>query len=312
MKYAMAVPLSAVCAIALAPPSSASAQCEYTVGGTVYRDCDEPLTTGEQDVEVCVDCDGGFNACTTTSGGWGGWMIEDVPCGTCTVTLEKAGLVFCRVTDECPPDPCVHPIGITVDADHEEENMSLGFYGIGVCEITGSDPPACAIDARQPHEQDDPDDRYGWDWVDITFDCDSPNVGPEDFLVTQTPDALPSPPQIDFVTDLGGGTVRLQLTKPINPGNWTCFELAYDSDEQVCLGYLPADADANREVNPRDILHVIDCLNAVAACQEWQCDTDRNAECEADDIVQMIRLLDGTNSFSEWLGKTLPACPSAE
>jgi hypothetical protein len=92
-------------------------------------------------VEVCVACAGGFLECTATSGGWGGWMVESVPCDTCTVTLEKTGVAFCRVTEACPPGPCLHPTAISVDSDHEAENMTLGFWA---CEL----PPAIVVDTN--------------------------------------------------------------------------------------------------------------------------------------------------------------------
>jgi hypothetical protein len=102
------------------------------IGGAVYSNCEEPLTSGVQDVQVCVDC-GDFQACDFTSDGWGGWSIPGVPSGNCTVTLEKQGWDFCYVTDACPPDPCVHPIDIIVDSEHQAENMTLGFWAYETC-----------------------------------------------------------------------------------------------------------------------------------------------------------------------------------
>jgi hypothetical protein len=39
------------------------------------------------------------------------------------------GRQFCSVAGICPPDPCLNPIDIVVDDDHEPENMTLGFWG---------------------------------------------------------------------------------------------------------------------------------------------------------------------------------------
>jgi hypothetical protein len=312
MNKAMVIPLLAASVISVGPLMSVSAQCEYTIGGTAYTDCEDPITTGEQGVEVCVECDGGFNECTSTSGGWGGWLVVGVPCGDCTVTLEKGGLGFCYVSGVCPPDPCVHPIDIIVDADHEEENMSLGFYVIEVCEITGCDPPDCAVDARQPHHLYDSTDKYGWDYIDLTFECDPPDLGPQDFVVTQIPNALPAPPAVESVTNMGGNTVRVQLRKPINPENWTCFALAADPDEGVCLGYLPGDCDQDGTSAPADILCVIDCINEVRPCEPWHCNMDRDVECGPPDILRVIDLLNGAGEFEPWLDVSVPPCPSGE
>ncbi len=148
--------------------SAASAVGEepFTVGGAVYTELGNPLTSGLVGVEVCVDCDGGFIACAVTADPWGGWQISGVPSDNCTVTPRKEGWCFRHVVSgeiaELPP------LTIMVDDLHIAENMSIQFLASsgdasccvengncedgdpctidecfdGVCESTSADCPA--------------------------------------------------------------------------------------------------------------------------------------------------------------------------
>lgn len=97
----------------------------FTVGGAVYTDLGNPLTSGLEGAEVCLDCDGGFSACTITEGSWGGgWAIFDiVPSGTCTVTPQMDGWCFRHVVNgeigALPP--------LTIIVNDPAENMSIQF-----------------------------------------------------------------------------------------------------------------------------------------------------------------------------------------
>ena len=138
----------------------------FTVGGAVYTELGNPLTSGLEGVEVCVDCDGGFSACAVTAGAWGGWQISGVPSDTCTVTPHKEGWCFRHVVSgeiaELPP------LTILVDLPHFAEILSIQFLASsgdasccvengncedgdpctidecfdGVCESTSADCPA--------------------------------------------------------------------------------------------------------------------------------------------------------------------------
>ena len=138
----------------------------FTVGGAVYTDLSEPLTSGMVGVEVCVQCLGGFSACDVTEGFWGGWDVSGVPDDSCTVMLNAEGWCFSHVVEGVIGEPA--PITIVVDEDHLGENLSLQFLGTtgtsyccvaaedcddgeactidecmaGVCESTPSDCPA--------------------------------------------------------------------------------------------------------------------------------------------------------------------------
>ncbi len=183
----------------------------------------------------------------------------------------------------------------------------------GGCPVLGSEPPHCAIDARQPHAMFTPAVRYGWDWVEFTLGCPVPPVGPADFFVDQAPPGPLPPPQVVVVTTNSAGMLRLQLSGPINPGLWTCFQLMWPADlvptPLGCLGYLPADADASRISDPSDIIAVIDHINNVIPRPIHGVDMDRSGVVDPSDIIAVIDLINGAGMFEPWMARNLPPCP---
>lgn len=105
-----------------------------TIGGAIYTDCDSPLTSGEDGVELTVSGLSGFFT-VMTSGPSGTWHILDVPCGEYTVTAHQVFREYCHVDigGVCPPEPCPTSTQITVDADHRTENLSIQFLGQPAC-----------------------------------------------------------------------------------------------------------------------------------------------------------------------------------
>lgn len=122
----------------------------FTVGGAVYTELGNPLTSGLKGVEVCVDCDGGFNACAITAGAWGGWQIFGVPSDTCTVTPHLDGWCFRHVLGGEIGE--LAPLTIVVDDLHFAENLSIQFLASGgdasCCVENGDcqDGDPCTID----------------------------------------------------------------------------------------------------------------------------------------------------------------------
>jgi hypothetical protein len=180
--------------------------------------------------------------------------------------------------------------------------------------IVLSDPPNCAIDARQPHLPGNPAALQGWNSVAITFDsgCDVSGTTIGDFTVSCNPVGPPCP-TITGVTPVGQ-TVTVQLSGVIPAGKWTCITHTA-SGERDCIGSLPADVNSDCTAAPVDILHLIDNLNGirVPSLTIWQCDIDRSNLCAPADIIALIDLLNGG-----WNGRTLPrtspggeCCPSA-
>ncbi len=170
-------------------------------------------------------------------------------------------------------------------------------------------PHNCEIDARQPHAINNPSIQYGWDYAEITFDCDPSWLGASDFVISQTNPA-PAPPDIASANAIGGNTLALQLDGPMNPGNWTCFALTAHPDDKRCLGYLPADANGDRTSAPADVLTVIDGLNGVIELEDWQSDMDRDGTPAPADILRVIDLLNGAGTFDPWINVQLPPCPA--
>lgn len=105
-----------------------------TIGGAIYTDCDAPLTSGEEGVEVTVSGPNGFFT-TITSGPSGTWHIPNVPCGVYTVTPHQVFREYCHVDigGDCPSEPCETSSRITVDARHRSENLSIQFLGQPAC-----------------------------------------------------------------------------------------------------------------------------------------------------------------------------------
>lgn len=172
--------------------------------------------------------------------------------------------------------------------------------------IMTSDPPHRAIDARQPHDLDDPSVRFGWDSIDLTFSAAIRNLAPANFVVTEVGGEGPVP-AISSVIPLDETRVRLEFDRAIVPGAWTCVRHV-QSATGSCLGFLPGDADNNRTSSPVDILRLIDGLNGVAdpPFAMWQQDINRSGAVEPSDILREIDLLNGAAGFDAWFGATLP------
>ncbi len=122
----------------------------FTVGGAVYADLGNPLTSGLIGVEVCVVCHGGFIACDETAGSWGGWSVSGVPAGSCTVTPIADGMCFSHVVGGEIGEP--GPITIIAGEEHNLENLSLQFLGTtgtSYCCVVAADcddGEACTVD----------------------------------------------------------------------------------------------------------------------------------------------------------------------
>lgn len=181
---------------------------------------------------------------------------------------------------------------------------------LGTCSIASSYPPNCAIDARIPHDPDDPLTVYGWDAIDITFaNCDVGSINVSDFTVSTT-SGIPAP-VIAGIDYNGGDRVTLHLAEPIAPGGWTC--IAHADGDQVCLGYLPGDADQSQVPTAADVLWIFDNLNGdIAGNQPWQTDIDRSGRDTPEDILREIDLLNGCGSFDPWNYISIAQCPSVE
>lgn len=177
-------------------------------------------------------------------------------------------------------------------------------------QIVASDPPAYAIDARQPGEPGG-GDQQGWRSIIITLDQPDVVLTVDDIVVTQHDvdgQSLPGPDVVD-VADLSGAAYEITLARPLSPGIWTKLRLA-DGGAPLCLGFLPGDVDQDGTTGAGDIGTLVDCLNLAGdPCAAWRCDIDRAAPCSAADIGRLVDLLNGAGSYQAWLLATLGPSP---
>ena len=178
-----------------------------------------------------------------------------------------------------------------------------------LCSIVGSDPPNCAIDARQPSEPDG-SGPAGWDAATIEFSSTTLDIEPTDFSLTVEP-AVADPPEIILVA-LEPPAVTLYLDTTVPPGHWTCFTYL-PSAEALCLGYLPGDVTADLRSTPLDITALIETLTAHLRnpLPISQSDVDRSGRSAPADILRIVDLLNGVEAYDAWLQAELPACPSS-
>ena len=175
--------------------------------------------------------------------------------------------------------------------------------------IIDSDPPTGAIDARQPLAFDRAADLWGFSSIDLTFDGDVSNLTAADFCVTQD-GGDGNPPGISSVETLAPDSIRLHLSKPIEPEAWTVIA-HLDSSSRVCLGCLPGDVSGDRISEATDITALVQSLNngAGEALPLHSTDINRSSTTTAGDILALIDLLNGAGEYSPWLTRTLPPDP---
>jgi len=236
--------------------------------------------------------------------------IPQTGAADCTTGLCATGA--CCVDGNCTDDQtqtlCDNVNG-RFPGEGSECDVSCGACGPD--QIVSSLRPNCAIDARFPHEPDDPESRFGFNGVELTFDCDPANLTINDFVVTVHP---PGPEvTITDVVPIDSTRVWLPFSEPTLPERWTCVEYV-NSGEQTCLGSLPGDVDGSGAVTAEDLILLLDFFRGVAGpppLDPWQCDIDRNESCSQPDILAEIDLLLGVGSFTIWDEAIMPACPSA-
>ena len=139
-------------------------------------------------------------------------------------------------------------------------------------------------------------------------DCeDASDLDESAFFVREVP-RVGFPP--NFTVTTSGNTATITFPDPIKEQTWTCVKYAL-TNEEVCMGYMPADVNVDRTSAPSDILAVIDNLNGVVdpPFPLWQCDVDRSGVCGPPDILRVIDLLNGAASYRSYLNLSMVACP---
>lgn len=167
-----------------------------------------------------------------------------------------------------------------------------------------SSPPDGAIDARQPSDIDG-SNPTGWQEVTWTFSACASVTRAADFDVTQEGGVLPAP-TVAQVEHLGGNTITVRLSRPMEPRAWTT--ISHVSGASVRLGYLPGDVNGDGTTNPAlDLTALIDCLNQPGTCNDWQANIDRSEGTPGVlDITRLIDLLNGAGSYDSFAGARLP------
>ena len=175
-------------------------------------------------------------------------------------------------------------------------------------------PGNCAIDAREPHDLNNVNDRNGWNRMVMSFSCDPATLGfsAGDLSVGTTPPngAIGiSGANVDSV----GNTVTITLNDKISPGEWTCIS-HLPSGGQWCMGYLPANADQNLVSAANDINALINAINLVPGFKLplYASDINRSGLTTGQDILRVIDLLNGAGDFDVWIAAGLPPCPSGD
>jgi hypothetical protein len=226
--------------------------------------------------------------------------LEILPaaCGTFPVGLKGGDSSFFLRSDSQVIYPALH--GLEID----------------VARCAGSpvaiDPLNCVVDARQPTELDG-SAAAGWGSMTLTFG-DAPMFDPcsvtvDDLGVREVPGGGLTTLEIADVT-CNDDMFTVHLNRRILPGQWTCIRY-FPTRAEFCMAHLPGDVNGDGTSAPSDILRLIDCLNGVASCEQWQCDIDWSGVCGPPDVLRVIDLLNGAGVYEPWLNRGLPPCPSA-
>ena len=170
-----------------------------------------------------------------------------------------------------------------------------------------SDPPAGAIDARQPHAVTGNPTLVGWDSVDLSFTfVDVSALEATDLSVTESGGTSPVP-DVQSVTILDPNTVTIELDSVIEPGAWTCIT-HNASGQQTWLGYMPGDASQNGTSEPADIDALIALLNSGGG-PDHATDINRSEMANGQDLLRLVDVLNGAGDFTAWNGESLPVSP---
>jgi hypothetical protein len=166
------------------------------------------------------------------------------------------------------------------------------------------------VDARRPHPRGNPLEPEGYSTIALIFQegCNAAAISATDLSVSCHP-PVAGCPTISTIQSLGS-ILNVKLSGVIPAETWTCVRHGPSGPER-CVGSLPGDVSGNGTTVPADIIDLIDHLNGIRVplLTIEHCDLDRSGLCLPADIITMIDLLNG-NGFSNWNGRSLPACPS--
>jgi len=123
-------------------------------------------------------------------------------------------------------------------------------------------------------------------------------------------------PDVTAFTHIGGGIHRIELDASIPVGHWTVVTLTVagvtggESAFEVCLGHLPADVNADGEVNMADATAFGSLFGSdPATAERARIDLNGDGQTNLNDATLLGQLWQGTNGHSAWQGESLPPKP---
>lgn len=169
-------------------------------------------------------------------------------------------------------------------------------------------PGHCTIDARIPHSQSFPPQRFTMNQVIEFVPEGADGLTRFDFAVSQFPDVGAVPGVSAVATEVVEADVS--LNRRINPNVWTCVRQLF-FERQCCMASLPGDVDGDRTSRVFDIFELLDNLHGEipGGLAIERCDIDRSGLCAPADILWEADLLNGSGVFEEFNGHGLPPCP---
>jgi len=274
-------------------------------GAFVLNDCTSP--TAQQDILRMGAAILAPGVTDTGAAKYVGTMIFEVP--------EGAGGDFTIALHQDPVYTALKdPDGFDIEPLDRSDYLTIHAGSIP-CAMVSSDPPNCAIDARQPTSLDGVT-NFTWNSIELTLTCPTSGLTAANFNVSETPAAL-DPPVIISATSDGGNVIDLVFNRRIRLNKWTCVAIAGDASEKVCVGALPADVDESVTSDVDDIGALIASLNAGDTEPDYSLDINRDGNVGPADILRVIDLLNGAGAFDPWLGEYIgdftgpKQCPTA-
>lgn len=216
--------------------------------------------------------------------------------------LRWGSLFNFRFEADAPPIPGFIEIGLFKPGASPTVQVPALVPGHALA-LLSSNPPAEAIDARQPYSPAG-NPAQGWQSVDLEFNGSAQTLRAEDFLLNQE-GGMGETPAIISIENLSENRIRALLSQPISVGAWTRLEYL-GNGQAFRLGYLPADVNGDRTSTAVDILQLIDALNLVSPRPIYATDIDRSGVQTPADILRLIDLLNGAGEYDPFLNRSLP------